>query len=438
MQDINLSISGGQCHCVSGPTGSGKSSLLNLLAGVLNRAYEGIVWTNPKLIAGLVTQDPQTQILRNTVGAEVAFTLENMGVPAKEMLPKVRLALQRVGLHMRLNTKVNTLSLGQKYRLIMASQLVCEPNLLLLDEPWAQLDDRGVSELLIVLNNLIQGGMALVLVEHNPYAFSNIIQHYWQFDNARLSQGIYSVESQPDTQPDPQINLINDQSGTIAQAVINAEPFEFCFDITAPLFTCPQGFTLHAGEMVTLIGDNGSGKTSLLKVLAGVLEIKKALPLTVLDCYPKLGIYGSALGFLMQRPSRQLFETNVLAEMEFSLKRFDLPKERASEMLEQLALTALANLSPHTLSYGQQHLIALASLACLQPQVLLLDDPLAGMDKYYYNKVWFLLERLKSQGSCIFLSSHRSINHPAVSRQLGLRDGLLREEHIGTDNKYEI
>ncbi|QDE31089.1 ATP-binding cassette domain-containing protein [Shewanella polaris] len=431
LQNINLVISRGQCHCVSGPTGSGKSSLLNLLAGVLNHPHDGDIWSNPQLLAGLVTQDPQTQLLRNTVGAEVAFTLENIGVPAKDMLPKVQLALRRVGLHMRLDTKVNTLSLGQKYRLIMASQLVCEPNLLLLDEPWAQLDDKGVSELLAVLHNLIQDGMALVLVEHNPHAFADIIQYYWQFDDGDLSEGIYSINS--DLRPQlgsQQKSCRKEEEEFIDDVVISAKAFEFRFDGNPKLFTCPQDLTLYAGEIVSLIGDNGSGKTSLLRALAGVLSLKKRLPLTVLERTPKLGVYGAELGFLMQRPSRQLFETNVLAEMQFSLKRFDLPQIRATEMLEELELTTLSNLSPHTLSYGQQHIIALASLACLQPKLLLLDDPLAGMDKFYYSKVWYLLERLQSQGCTILLSSHRSIKHHAISRQFGLREGLLQEESI--------
>ena len=93
-----MAIGTGQCHCVSGPTGSGKSSLLNLLAGVLNRPHEGDIWRYPQLVTGLVMQDPQTQLLRQTVGAEVAFALENLGIPAEQMLPKVQLALTACGL----------------------------------------------------------------------------------------------------------------------------------------------------------------------------------------------------------------------------------------------------------------------------------------------------------------------------------------------------
>ncbi|WP_133181799.1 MULTISPECIES: ATP-binding cassette domain-containing protein [Shewanella] len=432
LQEVRLGISAGQCHCVSGPTGSGKSSLLNLLAGVQNRPHEGDIWRHPELVTGLVMQDPQTQLLRQTVGAEVAFALENLGIPAENMLPKVQLALRRVGLFLRLDTPVSTLSLGQKYRLMIAAQLVCEPHLLLLDEPWAQLDDQGVAELLVVLRNLIAEGMALVLVEHNAAAFAEIIQHYWQLEAGRLSTGIYTVS---DTQPiDTPVKPWG--SAHVGKVLVSAEAFDFCFDGSQPLFSCPQGFQLHAGEIVTLVGDNGSGKTSLLKSLAGMLNLKLRLPLKVLGRKPKLGIYGAELGLLIQRPSRQLFETSVLAEMQFSLNRFELPKERAEQMLLDLELMALAEQSPHKLSYGQQHLVALASLACLQPKVLLLDDPLAGMDKHYYRKVWFLLKRLRAQGCAILMSSHRVVEHSAVSRQLSLHNGLLTEDAMGMEERY--
>ncbi|MEL4238145.1 ATP-binding cassette domain-containing protein [Shewanella xiamenensis] len=433
LQELKLSIGAGQCHCVSGPTGSGKSSLLNLLAGVLSRPHEGDIWRHPELVTGLVMQDPQTQLLRQTVGAEVAFALENLGIPAENMLPKVQLALRRVGLFLRLDTPVCTLSLGQKYRLMIAAQLVCEPHLLLLDEPWAQLDDHGVSELLAVLRNLIAEGMALVLVEHNAAAFAEIIQHYWQLEAGRLSEGIYTVSDAP-VQDVP----VRAWGGAhhLGKVLVSAEAFDFCFDGCQPLFSCPQGFQLHAGEIVTLVGDNGAGKTSLLKSLAGMLHLKLRLPLKVLGRKPKLGVYGAELGLLLQRPSRQLFETNVLAEMQFSLNRFELPTARAEQMLLDLELSALAEQSPHKLSYGQQHLIALASLACLQPKVLLLDDPLAGMDKEYYRKVWFLLKRLSAQGSAILMTSHRLVEHSAVSRQLSLRQGLLAEEAMGMEERY--
>lgn len=436
LQGIELTIDAGQCHCVSGPTGSGKSSLLNLLAGLAARPHEGHLWRAPQLITGLVMQDPQVQLLRQTVGAEVAFALENLGIPSEHMLPKVQSALRRVGLYLRLDTPVSNLSLGQQYRLMLAAQLVCEPQLLLLDEPWAQLDDQGVEELLKVLRQLLADGVALVLVEHHVAAFRELVQFHWQLKAGSLSPGRYRGDELQEMATPAGVSRqgamhwpVDGQETTpLGQALILADAFEFGFEGAERLFDCPHGFTLRAGEIATLVGDNGSGKTSLLKTLAGLQGIKQRLPLKVLGRRPTLGVYGAELGLLMQRPSRQLFETTVLAEMQFSLKRFALPLERAEQMLAALDVLSLASLSPHKLSYGQQHLVALASLACLQPKVLLLDDPLAGMDGQYAAKVWHVLQALSAQGGAVLLSSHRDVAHSGVTRRWRLHHGQLLQE----------
>lgn len=503
LRGINWSISTGQCHCVTGATGSGKSSLLHLLAGTVSRPHEGKLTRADNAMIGLVMQDPQAQLLRQTVGAEVAFALENLSVPSDDMLLKVQQALRRVGLFMRLDTPVQTLSLGQKYRLMIAAQLVSEPDLLLLDEPWAQLDDKGVQELRSVLQSLIDDGMALVLVEHNANAFAELITHYWQLEAGLLSQGLYNIDvtqlsgldiehsalesfsfenHRPETPSTEQCRLKNQsvirriasrfnsakpdasridaaalcnmressdvthqaQSNAQAKApayanegelIIDAAPFEFHFPKSPRLFYCPQGFRLQAGELLTLVGVNGTGKTSLLKALAGMVDLQPRLPIKVLGQSPQLGAYGSQLGLLMQRPSRQLFESTVLAEMQFSLKRFNLPLARASDLLAAIGLSSLASESPHKLSYGQQHVIALASLVCMRPALLLLDDPLAGMDKHYYAKVWQMLQLCLSQGCAILLTSHRPVSHPLVTRQLILSDkGLMFDQ----DNPSEL
>lgn len=528
LQGINWSISTGQCHCVTGATGSGKSSLLHLFAGILPRPHEGELTRADNLTIGLVMQDPQAQLLRQTVGAEVAFALENLGIPSDDMLLRVQQALRRVGLFMRLDTPVQTLSLGQKYRLMIAAQWVCEPDLLLLDEPWAQLDEKGVQELRGVLRHLMGDGMALVLVEHNANAFADIITDYWRLEAGLLIQGQHNTDSDAsnindlevatlsfehevianhsleshslesshleehhlkrqgaaeriaerfnsakptssraeaqcdtceslDVTPWAQFTAqtgththaqtkkppVDTQSQTQAHAnegalIIDVAPFALHFPKSPVLFRCPQGFRVREGELMTLVGVNGTGKTSLLKALAGMLDLQQSLPIKVLGKSPKLGVYGSQLGLLMQRPSRQLFESTVLAEMQFSLTRFDLPVTRASDLLAAIGLSSLASQSPHKLSYGQQHVIALASLVCMRPAVLLLDDPLAGMDKRYYVKVWQMLQLCLSQGCAILLTSHRPIFHPLVTRQLTLSGKELRLEQDSQGDEVSV
>ncbi|QQX80446.1 ABC transporter ATP-binding protein [Shewanella sp. KX20019] len=425
LDDLHLSVNHGECHCISGATGCGKSSLLHLIAGELSRPLEGEVIRHPALMVGLVMQDPNVQVLRQNVGAEVAFALENLGTPSTQMLEKVQQALRRVGLYISIDTPVEVLSLGQKYRLMLAAQLVFEPNLLLLDEPWTQLDNHGVQELYFVLKNLLSEGVAIVMVEHKPQAFGKLISHLWQLDKGKLLAGLYL----PSVLREHKLSAMTAIEGKIAaEERARIEPHRFQFTSRDILFRCANTLTISAGEMVALVGDNGSGKSSLLKALAGIQADIGQLPLSVLGKRPKLGIYGANVCLLLQRPCRQLFEQTVLIEMQFSLRRFQLPLSRAERMLTELGLMHLAAASPHKLSYGQQHIIALASLACLKPKVLLLDDPFAGLDSVHSGKVWQLLLQLRQRGCAILLTSHREVSVDDVDRVWHLEAGFLLDK----------
>ncbi|MCL1051295.1 energy-coupling factor ABC transporter ATP-binding protein [Shewanella abyssi] len=425
LDDLHLSVNHGECHCISGATGCGKSSLLHLIAGELSRPLDGEMIRHPALMVGLVMQDPNVQLLRQSVGAEIAFALENLGTPSAQMLEKVQQSLRRVGLYISIDTPVEMLSLGQKYRLMLAAQLVFEPNLLLLDEPWTQLDNHGVQELYFVLKNLLSDGVAIVMVEHKPQAFGKLVSHLWQLDRGKLLAGLYL----PSVPHGHKLNIADTiEIGTAAEERVRIAPHRFQFARRDILFRCANTLTISGGEMVALVGDNGSGKSSLLKALAGIQADIGQLPLSVLGKRPKLGIYGANVCLLLQRPSRQLFEQTVLSEMQFSLRRFQLPLARAERMLTELGLTHLAAASPHKLSYGQQHIIALASLACLKPKVLLLDDPFAGLDSVHCEKVWQLLLQLRHQGSAILLTSHREVPLDDVDRVWHIEAGFLQDK----------
>lgn len=416
LQEVNLQVNRGECHCISGPTGSGKSTLIKLIMGVLSRPWEGDFHVADGLILGLVMQDPNVQFIRQSVGAEIAFALENLCVPTELMRSKVLSALRKVGLFISLDMPIEQLSLGQKYRVMIASQLVSEPDILLLDEPWAQLDNAGVDELLLVLSELKEDGVAIVLVDHNPKAFADVVDHYYFIKVGELITGC----------PLP-ATVNNIQAGPVQfdASVMEIKPFEFRFTNQEPLFKSVYPLKLYRGEIVSLVGDNGTGKSSFLKALAGIQSDITELPLMVLGKRAKVGAFGADLGLLLQRPNRQLFESSVLEEVQFSLKRFELPLLWAEQLLDDLGLSHLKDHSPHTLSYGQQHMVALASLAVNKPKILLLDDPFAGLDSECLNRVWHLLTKLSRDGCAILLTGHRQMLTFPVTRHWQILDGVL-------------
>lgn len=416
LQEVNLQVNRGECLCISGPTGSGKSTLIKLIMGALSRPFEGEFHVADNLILGLVMQDPNVQFIRQSVGAEIAFALENLCVPTELMRAKVLSALRKVGLFVSLDMPIEQLSLGQKYRVMIASQLVSKPDILLLDEPWAQLDNAGVEELLLVLSELKEDGVAIVLVDHNPKAFINVVDHYYFIKAGELIAGC----------PTP-ISVDNIQAGPVQfdTSVMQIKPFEFRFNNQDPLFKSVHPLKLYSGEIVSLVGDNGTGKSSFLKSLAGIQSDINELPLMVLGKRAKVGAFGADLGLLLQRPNRQLFEISVLEEVQFSLKRFELPLLWAEQLLNDLGLSHLKDHSPHILSYGQQHMVALASLAAIKPKVLLLDDPFAGLDGEYFNRAWLLLTKLSRDGCAILLTGHRQMLTLPVTRHWQILDGVL-------------
>ncbi|WP_076413230.1 ABC transporter ATP-binding protein [Shewanella sp. UCD-KL12] len=419
LDGVSITVKEGEAHCINGPTGSGKSTLLSIIMGGVSRPYEGGLVVSEALMIGLVMQDPNAQLIRQSVGAEVAFALENLAVPPQSMYDKVRHALRRVGLFISLDMPIESLSLGQKYRLMLAAQLVFNPGLLLLDEPWAQLDDIGVAELIKALQALKHEGVAIILVEHNPSAFIELVDHFWQLDKGKLLPGCYRANT---------IKFACAVTPAIDETHLEIPPLEYRFEHEDPLFRSRKSLALHSGEIVAVVGDNGTGKSSLLKSIAGIQQGVASLPITLMGLKPKLGLYGAELGFLFQRPNRQLFESSVIEELRFSLKRFSLPLENAESLLVEIGLEHLKDHSPHTLSYGQQHLVALASICAFKPKVLLLDDPFAGLDQIYTCRVWQLLIRLSQQGTSILLTSHRLLPHTPVSRYWRIADGELFDQ----------
>jgi len=198
------------------------------MAGVKSRPVSGDLRIKEGLKVGLVTQDPNAQLLRGYVGAEVAFALENLGVASDAMPDLVQKALCRVGLFVSLNTKVDQLSLGQKYRLMLAAQLVYEPEILLLDEPWGQLDDIGVEELSNVLAELLEQGLCIVMVEHNSEPFANLISHYWDLERTGL------VKRAPSKRP--LVTFTLPTSIPCADEVLDIQPFCFKFKGRSELY----------------------------------------------------------------------------------------------------------------------------------------------------------------------------------------------------------
>jgi energy-coupling factor transporter ATP-binding protein EcfA2 len=417
--DLNLEIHPGECHGLNGASGAGKTTLAlafkNLLPpgrqdGCL-RYPSGPEVTN--VAVGLVLQNPETQILTESIGAEVAFGLENLCLPPVQMPERVRTALADVGLDLPFDHSTVRLSMGQKYRLLLAAQLVLQPALLILDEPAGQLDESGLQSLARIIAKLKARGMAVLLCEHRLGPLAAVIDRQWRLDaSGRLLSA--PAGKRPGKPARPPMRQPVD-----GPPVVEVHGLTVASDDATPAWQNAD-LVLHRGERALLCAPNGAGKTTLLRCLAGLLKPSCG---TIRICGQPLTIetQRNRIGFLFQNPRRQLFETTVFDEVAFGLrrqgvKRSSLP-EQVDLVLECCQLTHLATRSPHQLSYGQQHLVALASVLVRKPELLLLDDPLAGLDPDAADRVMDILLRVsEEQGTTLFWTSHhqtqyRTLNH---------------------------
>ncbi len=439
LNEISLDVYPGQCHCLTGPTGCGKTTLLMAVRGLLppgrrtgtldlrmGSAENGMV------PAAMIFQNPSTQLISPELGAEVAFGLENHCVPPPQMPARVRRALDDVGLHRPGDTPVSALSMGQQYRACMAGALVMEPSLVMLDEPGAQLDLAGLRRLAQIIARLKNAGKAILICEHRPGFLAAVTDCYWAFTpDGSLKGELTAPAPLPAPIPGPVHGAASE--GAPAQAEVprqgkagpaaggrlqNRETAAIQVrrlampgheDQSSPPLL---DFSVTGGQRVAVCGPNGAGKTTLVHYLTG-LSTPTAGSLEILGGAPEPGRLRGRVGVLFQNPRRQLFATTVFEEVAFAARRHHRDRshhhvaEAVRRLLATLDLDGLADRPPHVLSYGQKHLVSLAAVLAGEPRILILDDPLAGLDGDKAGRVLALLTHLSEKdGTTVLCTGH--------------------------------
>lgn len=384
LRDVNMKVGPGECHAVTGPTGCGKSTLALAIRGLLPDGRSGGV-IRLSHGAGIVLQNPVTQLFGHSIGAEVAFGLENMCVEPRLMEARVRAALGMAGLDRPLSARTDSLSMGQKYRLLIAAQLVMGHRLVILDEPVAQLDRAGADRLLATIRELKREGVSFLLFEHEPGPLAGAIDAFWELgpDGALLP-------GSPPTQDAGAGLRCAGACPAEGAPVVVAEGLSFRYRYgLSPVFR-DVNFTVRRGQRLAVKGGNGAGKTTLLRCIAGMVKPSSGR-LAVFGEEPSpAGLSGRAL-LIYQDPLAQIFEDTVEAEVGFASGRGGADgaelSARVAESMEMCGIAALAGRSPHKLSYGQKRLVAMAGALAARPELLLLDDPFAGLDPAYKNRM---------------------------------------------------
>jgi energy-coupling factor transporter ATP-binding protein EcfA2 len=368
LNGVSFDVEPGEVVALLGPSGSGKSTLLRALAGLVPHFHGGRFSgrvevaghdtrrTRPAELAGTVAtlfQDPEDQVVFTRVEAEVAFGLENVGTPPAEIPGRVASALAAVGRADLANRPVAELSGGELQRVCLASVLALEPRLLLLDEPTSQLDPDGAAAAIELARS---SGAAVVVSEQRPERVLEACDRMLFLEQGQIRNGAL---------PDAWLP----REAVLPSAEPAGEPvcrFErVSFGYGDPVVQ-RKSLQLGRGEIVALLGPNGSGKTTIGKLAAGLLEPQSGSVTRV----------GRAC-YLSQDPGRYLVAERADEEVAIAVGG-GLGPARAA--LAQLGLAAYAGRHPRDLSSGERERLALASVLVAEPDLLVLDEPTRGID----------------------------------------------------------
>ena len=471
LEDLNLTIAEGEMVLVIGPTGSGKSSLLRLINGLVPHHTGGILagdvsvnglstqLTKPGGMAhliGIVGQNPANGFVADTVEEELAFGMEVLNLPNDVMRKRVEEVLDLLSLAPLRNRSIATLSGGEQQRVAIGAALVTHPKVLVLDEPTSALDPIAAEEVLSILHRLVHDlGLTVVIAEHklerviqfadrivyiNGEGVANVgtpeeilmqspiappIVHLAKAlglkeigvtvrEMRRMTTQYRDIETTSTVETPPTTSkVITFEKLTVSYGDTNA-----LNSITSEIF---------AGEVVAVMGRNGAGKSSLLKALAGVNQPTGG-SISLLGKNP-FELHGKqrreTIGFIPQEPSDLLYGQSVAIECEQADRDNELTAGTTYAVLQQLVPGISTATHPRDLSEGQRLGLALSVILSSNPSILILDEPTRGLDYQAKNELTRMLINFSASfGKAVILATHDvELVAELASRVIFIADG---------------
>ena len=461
LDDVTLEVCRGERVCVLGANGSGKSTLASVICGLL-APDEGDVelaghavctggvpdlaaYRDARRQLGLVFQNPDDQIVTSVVADDVAFGPENLGVPRAQISARVARELRRVAMEKYAHADPSRLSGGQRQRVCIAGALAMEPAVLVLDEPSSLLDVRGRAAIMRVMGRLAAAGATLVhvthfmdealaadrvvVMQHGHVALEGTPNEVFAAKNAQVIEAL-GLEMPFEARLAVALRQAGAAGGAIAApGTPSDEKPAACAPAAEPLAILARdlGFSygpdaqaldgvsleVPARATTAIVGQTGSGKSTLLRLLCG-LEAADAGSLTVcgINAATKHGRrqVRRAVGYVMQHPERQLFAQTVAEDVAFGPRNQGLSaaevERRVAHALDLVGLADRRDASPFELSGGQQRLAAIAGVLAMEPELLVLDEPTAGLDPRGRARLRALMADLAAHGVTLLQVTH--------------------------------
>lgn len=405
LSGVSMAVPAGAFALLVGGTGSGKSTLLSLakpqIAPAGDRAGQVRVFGRPvddldgavACEVGYVFQDPDNQIVCDSVWHEMAFGLENLGTPQGEMRRRVAEASYFFGMGPWFHSDTDSLSGGRKQLLALASTLVMQPRVLLLDEPTAQLDPIAARNFLHALFRVNRElGCSVVVATHEPELMADYATCAFEL----VDGAVREVESLGRFKCEATLAERGALCDANAPAAVSARGAWFRYGRDDDWVLRGLDLEVRQGEVHALVGGNGCGKSTLLALIAGTRRAQRGEVRSAI----------SAKAMLPQDPKALFAEERVDEElMEWAhIGGYDADEVQA--MMGELGLADRAGLHPYDLSGGQRQMLALGKLLLVHPRLLLLDEPTKGLDRAAREHVAGMIEAARRDGVTVIVSTH--------------------------------
>lgn len=405
LSGVSMAVPAGAFALLVGGTGSGKSTLLSLakpqIAPAGDRAGQVRVFGRPvdgldgaaACEVGYVFQDPDNQIVCDSVWHEMAFGLENLGTPQGEMRRRVAEASYFFGMGPWFHSDTDALSGGRKQLLALASTLVMQPRVLLLDEPTAQLDPIAARNFLHALFRVNRElGCTVVVATHEPELMADYATCAFEL----VDGAVRPVEDLGRFKCEAALAERGALCDANAPAAVSARGAWFRYGRDDDWVLRGLDLEVRQGEVHALVGGNGCGKSTLLALIAGTRRAQRGEVRSAI----------SAKAMLPQDPKALFAEERVDEELMEWAHIGGYGADEVQAMMGELGVADRADLHPYDLSGGQRQMLALGKLLLVHPRLLLLDEPTKGLDRAAREHVAGMIEAARRDGVTVIVSTH--------------------------------
>lgn len=454
---IDFSIKSGECVVLCGKSGSGKSTILRTVSGLAPVFYEGNLKGKVEIdkqipaemdseerakLFGVVFQDPRSQFFMNNVQDEICFAAENIGISAYEIKKKLDEIVEFVGIEHLLSKNIDELSSGQKQKVAIASSLILQPKVLILDEPTSNLDADGVKVLIKIIKKIKDRGISIIISEHRLEPFKEVVNRFFYIDKGMLrkiwtKEEFESLDNENLSKLGLRPKTINKSSKTekSKNLILDIESLHFHYKRTNSGID-DFNLKLYKGEVISLLGNNGAGKTTLCKVISGLLKENRGT-IKYKGKAANRNLRNKFCYFVMQDADYQLYSDSVVGEISIGKKTTEKLKQDMVDSLNAFSLNELKDRHPASLSGGEKQRVILAAAYCSDADVYILDEPTSGMDGDGLRAIIKWVKLLSAKGKIVIIITHDLLLAKATSDKfLYLQEGEQIKEREKLLDEY--